>query len=527
LSPSKTSARPDGQPPELNPPAEVVIGEGLLTLTQVNHVARRGARVRLSETPVFRERIARSRAALEAALARGEPVYGVTTGYGQSCGTQVEADCARTLGQNLIRYHGCGLGDALPEDECRATCLCRLASLARGQSGVSLELLQALAALLDHGLSPVIPALGSVGASGDLTPLSYLAACLQGEREAYHRGRRLPAAEALRAEGLGPYRLGPKEPLALINGTSVMLGIAALAHARAESLLAAFELGTALGVHALAGHARHFHPGLFEAKPHPGQAAVAGRLRDWLAARAEPPESRAPEALQDPYSLRCSPHVLGVLQDALGWMRAWLEVELNGVSDNPLICPDTGEVLTGGNFYGGHVAFAMDALKAALGSAADMADRQLALLVDARFSRGLPANLAPPAHGGLHHGLKAVQISASALVAEALQLGMPAALFSRSTESHNQDKVSLGTIAARGAARVVGLAARVAACQLMTAAQAAELRGGLEARPRLQAAVRELRRVTPAVDEDRPLDGELECLAALVLEGGLPPLREG
>ncbi|HOX43791.1 MAG TPA: aromatic amino acid ammonia-lyase [Myxococcota bacterium] len=505
--------------PKPTPPPALTVGDGPVSVRQIDDVARRGARVELSAAPAFRARLERSRATLQAAIARGEPVYGVTTGYGQSCGNQLDAERTEALGQNLVRYHGAGLGEPLGVEEARAVVLCRLLSLARGFSGVSGELLDALVALLNHGITPVIPCQGSVGASGDLTPLSYLAACLQGEREAFHRGRRVPAAEALAAEGLAPYRLQPKEPLALVNGTSVMTGLAVLAVRQAEALLQAFTAGTALAVHALAGHARHFHPGLFAAKPHPGQAEVAARLRALLEARGPVEESNRPESLQDPYSCRCSPHVLGVLADALAWVHAWIEVEANGVSDNPLLDPDSGEVLTGGNFYGGHVAFAMDALKAALASAADLADRQLALLVDARFSRGLPANLVPREVGPAHHGLKAVQITASALTAEALRGTMPAASFSRSTESHNQDKVSMGTIAARDALGVARLAAGVAACQLLGACQAAELRGGLAARPRLAEALAAVRLRSPALTADRPLDAELARLAADILAG--------
>ncbi len=507
--------------PAANSPEPLVVGEGFVSVRQIDDVARRGARVALSAQPAFLARLERSRATLRAAVERGEPVYGVTTGYGQSCGNQVDAAAGEALGQNLIRYHGAGLGAPLGVEEARAVVLCRLLSLSRGYSGVSTGLLEALAALLNHGVTPVIPCRGSVGASGDLTPLSYLAACLQGEREAFHRGRRVPTAEALAAEGLEPYRLLPKEPLALVNGTSVMTGLAALAAVQAEALLGAFTAGTALAVHALAGHARHFHPGLAAAKPHPGQAEVAAQLRALLEAAGPVEESERPECLQDPYSCRCAPHVLGVLADALAWVRAWIEVEANGVSDNPLLEPDEGVVLTGGNFYGGHVAFAMDALKAALASAADLADRQVALLVDARFSRGLPANLVPPEIGPAHHGMKAVQITASALAAEALRGTMPAASFSRSTESHNQDKVSMGTIAARDALESARLAAGVAACQLVVAAQAAELRGGLAARPALAAAAAAVRARSPALRADRPLDAELERLARDILSGDL------
>ncbi len=500
---------------------EVVIGEGDLGIDQIVVVACAGARVKLSQSEAFADRLQRSRAVLLQALEKEVPVYGVTTGYGESCGNMVAADLCRELGDNLIRYHGCGVGEPLGECEARAAILCRLIGLARGYSGVSRALLEALADLLNRGITPVIPCRGSVGASGDLTPLSYVAACLAGEREVFHRGRRVPASRALEVEGLEVYRFEPKEQLALINGTSVMTGIAAVVIARCRSLLEAAVRASALTVHALAGHAYHFRPALFAAKPHPGQADVAARIRRLLDGPTPAPETDDPDWLQDPYSVRCSPHVLGVLADALQWVERWVEVEANSANDNPLFDPDSGEVLLGGNFYGGHVAFAMDGLKAAMASAADMMDRQVALLVDERFSRGLPANLVKAEHHQLHHGLKGLQITASALTAEACKGTMPAAVFSRSTESHNQDKVSLGTIAARDAQEVCGLVCSVAAIHLLAAVQAAEIRGHLSSRPALAPVIAALRKLSDRVAADRPLDEDIERVAAAIADSTL------
>ena len=250
---------------------------------------------------------------------------------------------------------------------------------------------------------------------------------------------------------------------------------------------------------------------------------MAQQIRDRLHGCAPVAETTAPDGLQDPYSLRCSPHVLGVLADGLDWIVDWVEVEANGASDNPLLDPDTGQVLMGGNFYGGHIAFAMDALKTALASAADLCDRQLALLVDTRFNRGLPAGLvqSDPESGRVHHGFKAMQITASALTAEALQLCTPAAIFSRSTESHNQDKVSMGTIAARNAAQICELTAHVVGAQLLAAAQACELRGGLQARPRLASIVESIRSYAAPLETDRPMDAELARIADAIMMGEL------
>jgi len=331
----------------------------------------------------------------------------------------------------------------------------------------------------------------------------------------------MPTAEALALAGIEPHRLGPKEALSMVNGTSVMTGVALLALSRCRSIALAGTLATAFSVHAVAGHPRHFHPTLSRARPYPGQTAVAARLAALLAATGEVDESKEPAALQDPYSLRCSPHVLGVLSDTLDWAARWVEIEANGVSDNPLFEPDTGELLTGGNFYGGHIALAMDALKTAVASAADLSDRQVALLVDARFSRGLPLGLTgvEPDSRMLHHGYKAAQITASALTAEALKLTMPATSFSRSTELHNQDKVSMGTIAARDASAVCELAATVVAIHLAAAAQGAELRRGIDSRPGLARVLPAIRAVVPFLGQDRPLDREIAALANGILAG--------
>jgi len=500
---------------------EVVVGSEPVSVAQIVGVARDDCRVRLSSDEGFGESVRRSREHLRRTLEAGTPIYGVTTGFGGSCGNRVHAARTRQLGRNLLEYHGCGSGEPLSVPQVRAAMFCRLVGLSRGYSGVSWELLEQLVAFLNARITPVVPSRGSVGASGDLTPMSYVAACLAGDREVFFDGVRLPTSDALARTGLAPYEFEPKEPLALLNGTPVMTGIAALAVDAADKIFDAVGAATALSVHALAGHAHHFHAAIFEAKPFLGQEVAAGFIRERLHAEGEVPEINEPDSLQDPYSLRCAPHVLGVLADALDWIQDWVETEASGVSDNPLFDPTTGELLTGGNFYGGHVAFAMDSLKAAVASVADMADRQIALLVDSRFSRGLPNGLVR-ANGNdreVNHGFKALQITASALTAEALRLTVPAASFSRSTESHNQDKVSMGTIAARDAALICSLTADVAAAHLLTAAQGCELRGALDARPGVADLVRRVRVLVPPTIEDRPMDRDLSRLARALLAG--------
>jgi len=497
------------------PRTVVVDGRQPLTIEDVVAVATGAARARLSEADGFRARIGRGADFVDRLIAEDGVVYGVSTGYGDSCTVAIPPALVPELPHHLYAYHGVGLGRFLDADETRAVLLARLVSLAQGSSGVSVALLRQLEALLAHDILPRIPAEGSVGASGDLTPLSYVAAALCGEREVLHAGDIRPAAEALAQHGLQPLRLRPKEGLAIMNGTAVMTAMACLAFRRADYLGRLATRITAFNVVASAGNAHHFDEALFAVKPHPGQQRVAARLRADLA--SERP-SRNEQRLQDRYSLRCAPHVIGVLEDALPWLRANIENELNSANDNPIIDGEQGMVLHGGHFYGGHIAFAMDSLKTLVANLADLLDRQMALLVDARYNHGLPANLsaARGERSALNHGLKALQISASAWTAEALKQTMPASVFSRSTECHNQDKVSMGTIAARDCLRVLELTEQVAAALLVTARQGIALRRSHEGSARLsddaEAMFLDLESRIPLVEEDRALDGELRAL---------------
>lgn len=505
-----------------------MVGPDPLEIDALIRVAVHGAEVRLSEEPTWLDRMAAGERRLAKAVADRTPIYAVTTGFGSNCGTRISAESIAALGTNLLRFHGCGTGPALSVPAVRAAMLCRISCLGRGYSGVRVALLRQLVEFLNRDITPVVPAQGSVGASGDLTPMSYVAAALAGEREVIHRGQRMPSAKALASVGLRPFEFTVKEPIAMLNGTPIMTGVAILVVDQCRRILGAATRATAMAVHAMAGHAHHLHPALFEAKPFPGQQAVAARLRALLHRKGSVAESEVPESLQDPYSLRCAPHVLGVLADALTWVERWVEIEAGSATDNPLFDPETGRPLMGGNFYGGHIAFAMDAVKAAVASVADLCDRQAALLVDPRFNRGLPAHLAAPGQDGIpRHGFKGMQITLSALTAEALQASMPAASFSRSTESHNQDKVSMGTIAAREALRVCDLTVHAVSVHLLAVAQACELRGGIAARPKVAAAVADVRGLSAPVEEDRCLDGDIEAVARAVAAGDLGSCLDG
>ena len=493
----------------------VTFGAGKLRIEDVEDLARQRRQVQVSQDSAFRDKITDGADFLDRMLADNGVIYGVTTGYGDSCTVSVPADLVADLPHHLFTYHGCGLGRFFDADETRAVLAARLASLSYGVSGVSLPLLENLANLLRHDVLPLIPAEGSVGASGDLTPLSYVAAVLCGEREVMHNGVRRPAAEALADIGMEPLRLRPKEGLAIMNGTAVMTGLACLAWKRADYVCKLATRLTAYNVIATAGNAHHFDEVLFDAKPHPGQMAIAARLREDL--RSEH-EVRNEQRLQDRYSLRCAPHVIGVLEDTLPFLRQLIETELNSANDNPLIDPVRGRTLHGGHFYGGHIAFAMDSLKNLVANLADLLDRQLALLVDARYNHGLPANLSGSTgpRAAINHGLKALQISVSAWTAEALKQTMPASVFSRSTECHNQDKVSMGTIAARDCLRVLELTEQVVVAMLISARQGIALRQRVSPETQLQgeaaSMLEDLSERIAIIDEDRALDVEMRAL---------------
>lgn len=498
----------------------VVVGGGHVKIEDIIAVARDGLRVEISKNSNFVSKMGKTQKILMESVNKGVAVYGVNTGYGRSCGRRISMEAVKKNSTNIFRFHGCGTGDPIGIEETRAAMLCRIICLARGYSGVSIGLLKQMADFLNKGITPVVPAEGSVGASGDLTPMSYIGACLMGEREVFYQGQRMAAAKAMKKTGLKPYKYLPKEPLSMVNGTTTMTGIAAMNVERAGRILSAAIYATALSVHAVKGNAHHFHPTISEAKPFVGQGYVAGKIFGLLKANvsARYLEDDALEALQDPYSLRCAPQVIGVLHDALTWIRKWVEIEANSSNDNPIFDPATGQVLMGGNFYGGHIAFAMDGLKAALASVADMCDRQVMLLVHPAFNRGLPGDLVgiTDKSNGLYHGFKAMSLSSSALAAEALKLTMPAASFSRSTESHNQDKVSMGTIAARDAERVCTLTERVLSIHLMAAAQACHLRKNINTRPLLAKTAQKISLVSKPLTQDRPLDKDIEKMCAAI-----------
>ncbi|WP_180042764.1 MULTISPECIES: histidine ammonia-lyase [unclassified Acinetobacter] len=491
----------------------LVIGEHPLSIEDVVAVARQEKRVALPDSNEWHNLIQRGADFLDQLLQDEGVIYGVTTGYGDSCLVEIPAHQVNELPLHLSRFHGCGLGQNLDLISARAVVVTRLCSLARGYSGVSHALLERLVWMLNENVIPVIPSEGSVGASGDLTPLSYIAGALVGERDVYDQGQIVPVSQVYAEKGLEPLVMRPKEGLALMNGTAVMTAIACLNYKKAEQISLASTCITALNVLALEGNPSHFDEVLFAQKPHPGQQNIAAQLRDWL--NSEVQTEHQSSRLQDRYSLRCAPHIIGVFEDSKVWLRQFIENELNSSNDNPLIDPVNLRVLHGGHFYGGHIAQAMDSLKIMIANIADLMDRQLAQLVDYKMNNGLPRNLtgATDERLPLNHGFKAVQIGVSAWTAEALKQTLSASIFSRSTECHNQDKVSMGTIAARDASRVIVLTEQVIAALCCASVQAIHLKtldGKLsEVLATFKAWVL---KTFDYVVEDRPLQQELQQL---------------
>ena len=518
-------------------PCHLELDGQTLRVEDVLAVARADSPVSCSLSCAAKKRMSASNALKHDLLATRQPIYGVTTGFGDSAKRQIAPEKAASLQQNLVQYHLNGVGPIASPEVARATLLIRANCLARGNSGARVEVAERLLSYLHWDLLPMIPERGSVGASGDLVPLSYVAAALIGQGEIWYEGKIRDVREVLSTLEIEPLTLEAKEGLALINGTSFMSAFAALATGDANELAFLADMCTAMAIEALRGNCGPFLPFIHQQKPHPGQQASAQRichlLEDSALARTHQQILDTNEALadrsyleldqsiQDKYSLRCAPHIIGVLYDTIAWVRQWIEVEINSSNDNPLFDVQTQQAQSGGNFYGGHIAQAMDSLKIAVANLADLLDHQLELIVDEKFNQGLPANLIAPREkdeeeSGLHHGFKGMQIACSALTAEALKLTNPASVFSRPTEAYNQDKVSMGTIAARDARTIVELAQQVLAIHLLALCQALDLRGVEYMGPRTQAVYQLIRKAVPFVEQDRRMDVDIEQVVRMI-----------
>lgn len=493
-----------------------------LTLEQVEEVATNPAS-RVAFAPGTEARMQRSRDVVERALASGATVYGVTTGFGRLAETPIPADRLAELQLNLIRSHACGFGTPLGQAETRAIMLLRANVLAKGFSGIRPVVVQRLLDLLNHGVHPVIPEQGSVGASGDLAPLSHLALVLIGEGEAEFGGERMPGGEAMRRAGLEPVRLQAKEGLALNNGTQVMAGIGALLLRGAERVVEAAEVAGAMSLEGLRGTPDAFHPAIMRARPHPGQAASAERLRGLLA-ESEIRESHRYDdpRVQDAYAIRCMPQIHGAARNAFAYIRQVLETEANSATDNPLIFPDEGPdglVISGGNFHGQPVAQVLDLLAMALTDLGSVSERRTERLVNPDLSGDLPAFLT--ADPGVCSGFMIAQITAAALVSENKVLSHPASVDSIPTGANKEDHVSMGAHGAIKARRVLRNTEAVLGIELLCAAQALEFRRPLRPGRGVERAYGILRATIPPLEGDRVLAPDIEAAAALVRDGAL------
>ncbi len=451
-------------------------------------------------------------------VASPEPVYGVTTGFGELSTVRVSADDARSLQKNLLRSHAVGTGAPLPDEVVRAILLLRANTLAAGRSGVRPETLDLLVAVLNRGVIPVVPEHGSVGASGDLAPLAHLSLVLIGEGEAFYEGERLGGAEALRRAGLKPIALEPKEGLSLVNGTQVMTAIACLALHDAEVLAASGDIVGAMSAEALRATDRAWDTALHQTRPYPGQLKVAANLRALMDGSAIVASHRSGDTrVQDPYSIRCMPQVHGAVRDSLAHVRRVLAVEINSVTDNPLVFPELDRVISGGNFHGEPVAIACDLATIAVTELADISESRIERLIDAHTS-GLPAFLTPKP--GLNSGFMVAQYGSAALLTEMRILASPASVHSIPTSAGMEDHVSMGAHAARKFREVARLARGVLATEALMAAQGIDL-VGLDPGLAVREAHRAIREASAHLEEDRSLSPDLLRVGELLANGVL------
>jgi histidine ammonia-lyase len=485
-----------------------------LTIEDVARVARDGAAVALADGA--RARIVAAREYIERIVAEGRTVYGVTTGFGKLANVRIAPDDVRQLQRNLIVSHAMGVGEPFPTDVVRAMLLLRAQSLAFGHSGVRLEVIELLLAMLDEGIHPVIPSQGSVGASGDLAPLAHMALTLIGEGKAEFRGEVVPSVDALSQAGLAPLVLEAKEGLALINGTQAMTAVGALVVHDARQLAVAADIAAAMSLEALKGTRAPFDPRVTTIRPHPGAAETAANM---LAVSADSPihASHADcDKIQDAYSLRCIPQVHGASRDALRHVAEVITREINAVTDNPLVFADDDRVISAGNFHGQPVAVAMDYAKIAIAELANISERRVEHMLDPAVS-GLPAFLAH--QGGLHSGLMISQYTAASLVSENKVLAHPASVDSIPTSANQEDHVSMGTTSARQCAMILENSRWVIAIEVINAVQALDFHRPLEPGPGVAAAVRVVREVVPPLDADRVMTGDLAAVRELVING--------
>jgi len=497
----------------------MLIDGGPLTPEQVVAVAQRHEHVELADS--VPARMAPARRLVDEVIAQERTVYGVTTGFGALANTRIGREEAQDLQVHLLRSHAAGVGAPLADEIVRAMLLLRARTLAQGHSGVRPILVERYIDFLNTDLLPVVPSQGSVGASGDLAPFAHLALPLIGEGLLKAGGRVRPAADVLAEHGIEPIRLHAKEGLSLLNGTEGMLAQGVLQLTRAEQLVASADLACALSIEALLGSARPFRPEIHALRPHPGQIVSARNIAALLKGSAIVASHREDftHAVQDAYSLRCAPQVHGAVRDALGYAREVFTRELGSVVDNPIVLPETGEIVSGGNFHGQPLAIALDLIALAVAELSSISERRTDRLLDPERSSGLPAFLA--VKPGVDSGYMLTQYTAAALVAENRVLAHPASVESIPTSGSQEDHVSMGWGAARKLWQVLDNVRRVLAVEILCAVRGVELRAPLTPSPQTETAVRMVREVVPPVTGDRPPGVEIEAVAELIERGSL------
>lgn len=492
----------------------LTIDNQLITLAELRAAWLNPVTVSLGNTAS--QRIAESRELIEEVVSGGERIYGVNTGFGQLAHVRVSSDELVHLQENLVRSHAVGVGEDLGDEIVRLIMLMKVIALAEGFSGVRIELVEALCALLNNNIYPRIPAKGSVGASGDLAPLAHMAGVLIGIGEARMNGVVVSAEVALREAGLEPLQLAPKEGLALLNGTQVSTALALAAVFRTENILAAALTAGAMSSDAIKGSDTPFDKRIQSVRGHGGQIAVAGVLRDLMSGSAIRASHVACDRVQDPYSIRCQPQVVGACLDVLRHVCGVLETEANAVTDNPLVFADSGAVLSGGNFHAEPVALAADYLALAIAEIGALSERRIALLIDSHLS-GLPAFLV--ADGGLNSGFMMAQVTAAALASENKSLAHPASVDSLPTSANQEDHVSMATFAARRLHEMIGNVEYIVAIELLAAAQGIEFHRPEKTSQALEKVIARLREISPPYAEDRSLSADISSVAMLIAAG--------
>ena len=492
---------------------------GSVTLHQLRRIAKTSLRLKIDDSA--RPAVEASARTVADAVSTGRTVYGVNTGFGKLAQKRIDPDRLTTLQTNLVLSHAAGTGPLLDDDTVRLAMALKAASLARGYSGVRWEIVQALVDLIDHGITPCVPAKGSVGASGDLAPLAHISAALMGVGDARIGGRRWPAADALRNAGLAPISLAPKEGLALLNGTQVSTAIALMGLFLAEDTFTAAVVAGSMSTDAARGSHAPFDPRLQAIRGQPGQIAVAAAYRT-LMGESEIWHSHSDcDRVQDPYSLRCQPQVMGACLDQIRDGARILEIESNAVTDNPIVFADTGEILSGGNFHAEPVALAADSLALAVAEIGALSERRIAMLTDGQMS-GLPPFLA--ADPGVDSGFMIAHITAAALASENKSLAHPASVDSLPTSANQEDHVSMATTAARQLVELTDNCADIVGIELLAAAEGVDYLRPLKTSEALEAAMAQIRATVPKRQGDRFFAPDIAAAKALVASGSLTDL---